>query len=1050
MTTSTVLRFGPFLLEEANQRLTKGARTLSLAPKSLAVLVHLSRRAGRLVTKDELLSSVWPDVHVGDAVLKTSVREIRKALADPARSPVFIETVHRRGYRFIAPVTVVEAEPDQDIAATRHRSPAAIPSPGPPRATSARSTPDARSPRPVGRDAELDRLERGLERALAGRRQVVFITGEPGVGKTTLVDLFLERLEGREIWAARGQCLAIHGAGEAYLPVLEALARLGRRDAGDRLVAVLTRHAPTWLVQMPSLVAPGDRERLQREILGSTRERMLREMAEALEALTAAVPVVLVLEDLHWSDYSTLDLIASLASRQEPARLLLLGTFRPVDVIVRGHPLRAVKQELAAHGQCEELRVELLAGAAVREYLARRFPDGAIAPELSQLVHRRTDGHPLFMVGLVDYLLARGAVARVDGRWTLTVDAALAEAAVPDSVRDVIEHQLEELDEAQRELLETASAIGLEFAAALVAEAVDAKVMAVEELCQPLALRGRFITSRGVADWPDGPASERYGFMHALYRDALYQRLPATRRLVLHQRIGEAMERFHGSRATDVASELAAHFEKGHDIARAVQYLLRAAENAVRRYANQDAANHLTSALDLLDRAGDTKADNQRLVVLERRGMVWRAMGRTDDAAADFETLARLARERGRTEHEARALFYLASAVFAVDGERCLAAARRAVELSHDVADELFRARTRGSSGYWHSILRGWRPDDAQACGEATSAARRNPDHALLSLLLARSSYFERLAGAYRSALGTADEGLAMALEVGDAYEYLFCQYARAQALFLLGEWSGLLAAAAAGGQMAQRNGSRLWQVFFRLAEASLRLQVQDLTGARDLSEVAVGEARAIPHPYCELLGSIVAANAELALGDGAAAILRLEVVARRMDAGESGDFYLRMPLLHGLGEAWLERGDVDRAHRVATELSDLASQPGECTWMALGARLLARVATARGDQDRARAEIARAGRALEGAEAPLAAWRVHATAAELYEAHGESAAARRAWGASAAVLRRLATSLSEHPRLRQGLLDSPPAARILERSALNRASGPSPARSGP
>ncbi len=203
---------------------------------------------------------------------------------------------------------------------------------------------------------------------------VVFVTGEPGIGKTTLVDLFLERLEDRGVWATRGQCLALHGAGEPTCAVLEALGRLGRQDQrGSPRSPCSSALAPTWLVQMPSLAGAADRDRLQREILGSTKERMLREMAEALEALTAEIPLVLVLEDLHWSDYSTLDLIASLARRREPARLLLIGTFRPVDVIVRAHPLRAVKQELAAHGLCEELQVELLAGRR-----RRRVPGPAV------------------------------------------------------------------------------------------------------------------------------------------------------------------------------------------------------------------------------------------------------------------------------------------------------------------------------------------------------------------------------------------------------------------------------------------------------------------------------------------------------------------------------------------------------------------------------------------------------------------------------------------------------------------------------------------------
>ncbi len=1043
MADSTVFRFGPFLLDGANQQLTRGERVLPLPPKSFAVLSYLLSRAGRLVSKDELLDAVWPGVHVGEAVLKTSIREIRKALADPARSPVFIETVHRRGYRFI--VSVTEATP----AGHDDRPPRARDVPAD--AVGARPEVGTRSLHPVGRDAELDRLERCLDRALEGQRQVVFVTGEPGVGKTTLVDLFLGRLAGRGIWAMRGQCLALYGAGEAYMPVLEALGRLGRLDPGNRVVAVLERHAPTWLVQLPSLVGAADRDRLQREIMGSTKERMLREMAEALEALTAETPVVLVLEDLHWSDYSTLDLIASLARRREAARLLVLGTFRPVDVIIRAHPLRAVKQELSAHGQCEELQVELLAEAAVNEYLTRRFPDGAIAPELAQVIHRRTDGHPLFMVSLVDYLLARGALERVEGRWTLRADAALAEVAVPDSVRDVIERQFEELGEVERELLETASVAGQEFAVALVAAALDSTLMAVESRCQSLAQRGHFLKSRGIAEWPDGQPSERYGFVHSLYRDALYQRLPATRRLELHRRIGETMERLHGPDAGDVAAELATHFEKGHEVERAVRYLVRAAENAARRHANRDATDSLTRALDLLDRSPAIERDDLRLAVLERRGMLRRATGQNHDAAADFEALARCARERGRTEHEAKALFYVATAVFAVDGDRCLAAAQRAVDLSRDVGDELFKARTRGSSGYWHSILRGWRPDDARACEEAAAAARRNPDRALLSLLLARSSYFQRLAGAYRGALATAEEGLDLALEIGDAYEYLFCQYGRSQALLLLGQWGETLRVAAAGSQMAERNGSRLWQVFFRLATASLHLQAFDVEGARDLAQLAVGEARAIPHPYCELLGLIVLACAELGLGESAAAIRRLEIVAERMDAGEPRDFYLRMPLLHGLGEYRLERGDIDRAHGVATELCEAAVQPGERTWMALGARLLARVAAARGDHDRARAEIARALVTLEGAEAPLAAWRVHATAAELCELRGEPGEAPRAWEASAETLRQLAASLADYPALRQRFLESPAALRILKRAERSRKRGtgsdPGPAR---
>ena len=194
---------------------------------------------------------------------------------------------------------------------------------------------------------------------LGGERQVVFVTGEAGIGKTALVDTFARGIASdRGIRIGRGQCLEQYGTGEAYLPVLEAIGRLCREQG--QVIDVLRAHAPMWLLQMPSLVSASDRELLSREVFGATRERMLREMGEALEALTADLPLVLILEDLHWSDYSTLDLISYLARQRQAAQLMLIGTYRTVELIISGHPLKAVKQELMAKQQCEELPLEYL------------------------------------------------------------------------------------------------------------------------------------------------------------------------------------------------------------------------------------------------------------------------------------------------------------------------------------------------------------------------------------------------------------------------------------------------------------------------------------------------------------------------------------------------------------------------------------------------------------------------------------------------------------------------------------------------------------------
>jgi predicted ATPase len=218
-------------------------------------------------------------------------------------------------------------------------------------------------PQAVGRDAEFGQLHRWLGTALTGVRQVVFVTGEAGLGKTTLVEAFAAGVgHHQHLWIGRGQCIEHYGSGEAYLPVLEAIGRLCREPGGHELIEYFARYAPTWLVQMPWLISPAEFEALQLQVVGETRERMLRELAEALERLTAGQPLVLVLEDLHWSDYSTLDVLAMLARRREPARLLVLGTYRPEDILRQGHPLQTVQHELHLHGHCKILPLDLQAG----------------------------------------------------------------------------------------------------------------------------------------------------------------------------------------------------------------------------------------------------------------------------------------------------------------------------------------------------------------------------------------------------------------------------------------------------------------------------------------------------------------------------------------------------------------------------------------------------------------------------------------------------------------------------------------------------------------
>jgi predicted ATPase/DNA-binding winged helix-turn-helix (wHTH) protein len=589
--------FSIFRLDVRNAQLWRGEEPISLRPKTFDVLRHLVEHPGELVTKMMLLDGVWPSVSVSDSLPATCVKELRRALGDDAVKPRFIETVQRRGYRFIAPVSTQEPQqPTKQVLVPANGSRAIV----------------------VGRERELEQLRGWYSDVGQGHRRVVFIAGEAGIGKSTFTQLFIDDItrQGR-VRVGRGQCVEQYGTGEPYMPVLEALNRLGHEVGGEQIIRVLRRYAPTWLGQMPSLLQEEDPDRVQTPRENITQQRMLREMTQALDALAAESPLVLLIEDLHWSDHSTLELISAIARRREPAQLLVIGTYRPVEMLTSGHPLRAMKEELHLHRYCEELRLKLLVREEVRGYLARRFLGAGTQrwERLAPIIHKRTDGNPLFMVNVVDYLVEAGKHERSVPGSEETISAVRLDA--PRTIRQLIERNLERLQPEEQMVLEGASAVGAEFSAASVAAALERSQTEVEACCTRLSRHEQFVSMEGAVTWPDGTVAAGFKFQHALYQEVLYDRLSVSHRLQLHQRIAVREEAGFGDRADEVATELAHHYSLANVKLKAIQYFQLAGERAAARGAMIEAEEQYRCALKLLEELPQTAERDHRELVLQ-------------------------------------------------------------------------------------------------------------------------------------------------------------------------------------------------------------------------------------------------------------------------------------------------------------------------------------------------------------------------------------------------------------------------------------------------
>jgi len=485
----------------------------------------------------------------------------------------------------------------------------------------------------VGREAELDLLDREMALALqipAGR--AIFVEGSAGTGKSALVAEFLARTAAQrpEVAIARGRCLQTFGSADPYLPFVEAIRDLSDDETtgsikSEKVSELLAELAPYWLSVVPVVggllsATFATAARLKGQSIGSapSREALFVQYLELIKKLAAQSPLLLVLDDLHWADPSSVALLAHLSRGVANLPVLIVGTLRRTEAELEKHPVVELIRELEREDSARRVPLPEMDAALVHALLRAEF-GGEVAEPLSRWMLQTAGGNPLFLSELARLTRQNGAASEQNGEWHLT--AAADGIEVPRSAEAVIESRIQHLDPEEVRLLQYASVEGIDFNSTVVAKLLERDELEVLDALDAMERRYQLVKTVGEVELPDGDVATTYTFRSALTQTVLYRQVVGKRRILLHRKAGEMIESIFPDALDDVAGKLARHFHFGRVKDTAHRYARQAAERARAVYAHWEAEELFRIALE------NSTDDEERADLEERLGDVYDAVG---------------------------------------------------------------------------------------------------------------------------------------------------------------------------------------------------------------------------------------------------------------------------------------------------------------------------------------------------------------------------------------------------------------------------------------
>jgi len=878
----------------------------------------------------------------------------------------------------------------------------------------------------VGRSRALAEMFSGWETACSGHGLVLCIAGEPGIGKSTLFEQFLREQRERSVpcAAAIGRCSERLAASEAYLPVLEALEALFSGGCGREFGDLMKLVAPTWYVQVAPLWASADPSfaGVVSDAKAASRERMKRELAAFLQEVSRIQPLILFIDDLHWADASTTELLAYLSQRLAALRILVVMAYRPSEMILAQHPFIGVRQELQRQGLCREVNIGQLSGEDVASYLELECSGRSLTPGCAELIFRRTEGNPLFMADLVRHLRDRDML---DG----PLDAIQRE--LPVSVKSMIQRRIDRLDPDELELLSVAAVQGQEFDSRIVGDVLRIESAVVEDRLLRLDRKHFFVRFLHEKELPDFSLSLSYAFAHVLYQHTIYDMLTPSRRSAMARATAEAELVRHATSISARAAQVAFLFELARDFDKAAEFFISAAAHAARLFANEEALRLSNRAIANAEKLQGRTRHVRLLAAAQQMAQLRLVLSQFPEAVEAFEHAEKAAEAIGDLDAQVNAICAAAVAQFN-QGRLEIARdyATRALGIAQAVGSELGAASAELVLGL-ERLCFGATVEAETYFARAVPILRKHgpPLHALEGVGFAGLLHAWQLD--YEAADRDVNWTLQKARDLGLPYHIVMNLFVRGMALFNHGLLSQGVHDLREGLKLAERNRERFWLSRYPNTLGWVHRELQDFETALRLDTEGAQIARENGYGKPEANSHVNLARDYIGLGEPNRALEHL----RRAEQIFEADIWFRwrynIRLKAELAGYWLVLGDTRQAHRYASESVALAEPRKARKHVAWGHKILGDVAVAEERFADARREYQTALRVLQHHRCPVIEWNILLAAADMASTFGDSALAEHYLGHCRHVIGSLTDSLTDED-LRRKFLRSEAIRRVL------------------